>query len=76
MTYDEKLAIIRRAAITLREHFDSVHIVAVCPGDQPEDSVRFSAGGGSWYERFGAVVETANEMGELASGARDPRDDE
>ena len=59
MNHDERAAIIERHCVQLREHFTSVHIVAVRHESDEEGTARFSIGKGSWYERLGAMAEFA-----------------
>ncbi|MDH5244495.1 MAG: hypothetical protein OEX05_11220 [Chloroflexota bacterium] len=51
MDHDERYQIIERHVAMLREHFDSVQILA----SRTEDggTARFEYGSGSWYERLG-----------------------
>jgi len=51
---DADLKLVRGHAIRLREHFNSVHIVA-CRVEDDGTCHRYSVGEGSWYERVGAM---------------------
>ena len=82
MNNEQKYGILENAAVRLREHFSSVHIVAICPAGDEDDgrSVRFSVGRGSWYERMGAmreiiIVEEAKESERAAMAVHEEDDD-
>jgi len=51
MENEDRQTIIERHVAMLREHFDSVQILA----SRTEDggTARFESGSGSWFERFG-----------------------
>lgn len=57
MNNNDRMVLLERHCIQLREHFSSVHIIAVRVEDSTGDATRFSFGKGSWYERFGALAE-------------------
>ncbi len=55
---DKMLKLLSDTSSLLGEHFDSVQIIATTRNpDEPSESVRFSSGSGSFYERFGALRE-------------------
>lgn len=59
MNNKDRMDILERHLVSLREHFNSVHILAVRQSDDdPDDTVSFSIGRGSFYERFGLIRET------------------
>ena len=57
MNNEERGDLIERHIVMLREHFDSVHIVASRREGGNDDTVVFSIGRGSWSERIGLMRE-------------------
>ena len=64
MNNEERADLIERHIIMLREHFDSVHIVAARREGRDDDTVVFSIGKGSWYERVGLMREAVMKADE------------
>lgn len=61
-TPEQLLDILSQHAQALREHFSSVHIVAVTLPDRDDDSVGMHVGVGSFYERLGILTDTVQSM--------------
>jgi len=57
MSHDDRLEILERHCTMLREHFDSVEIVACHGGGGGGGGLttRFEHGDGSWFERYGLM---------------------
>ena len=60
MDHDERQKLLRNAVTKLREHFDSVQIVA--SRFDNDGSTRHEYGDGSWYERLGLLRSLTNRM--------------
>ena len=61
MNHDERMGLLDRHAVQLREHFSSVQIIAVRHDSDDDGAVRFTVGRGSWYERFAAMLEIVEQ---------------
>ena len=46
-----------KAALDLKEHFDSVTIFCTLHRDDTKNTTHMTVGKGNWYARFGQVVE-------------------
>jgi len=57
MDEDDRIEIIKRHVTMLREHFDSIEVVASrhVPEEGGAVTTRFEWGSGPWYERFGLM---------------------
>lgn len=73
--YEAMTKVLDRHCVMLREHFDSIHIVAVKRLGDDDATYMHSHGRGSWYERVGAMREAvlrADEGDRMRARGVDP----